>query len=172
MKTRIRNRVEQQGADQLILKGVRTVMQGMPMVYLGKEFLTVPDLEARIQARIDAATKILAAKAAWEAAITEYEAIDAQTSVIVRDLFHTVIGAFGAESPKLAEFGFVAPRRAVWTPEMTTAAAAKRAATRLARGTRGPKAKLAIKGVVEPPSPEEHEEREAGDGKSEKAGPQ
>jgi len=154
MSTRIiTNRVEQQGADQQILQGVRTVMQGMPMVYLGQEFLTIPDLEARIQARIDAATKILAAKAAWQQAVAEYDAIDVQTSVIVRDLLHTVIGAFGADSPKLADFGFVAPKRAVWTPEMTTAAVAKRKATREARHTMGPKAKLAIKGTVEPPQP-------------------
>ncbi len=147
---RKRNRVVQQGADQQILQGVRNVMQAMPMVYLGREFLTIPDLEARIQARIDAATRILAAKAAWDQAIQDYEDIDGQTSVIVRDLLRTIIGAFGEDSTKLAEFGFVAPKRPTWTPEMTTAAVAKRAATRLARGTRGPKAKLAIKGVVEP----------------------
>ncbi len=150
MSARVTNRVEQQGADQKVLQGVRTVLQGMPMVYLGREFLTIPDLEVRIQARIDAATKILAAKAAWQQAVTEYEAIDDKTSVIVRDLLNTVIGAFGADSPKLADFGFVAPRRAQWTPEMTTAAVAKRKATREARRTMGPKAKLAIKGVVEP----------------------
>ena len=152
---RLRNRVAQQGADQQILQGVRSTMQGMPMVYLGREFLTIPELEARLQARIDAATRVLAAKAAWQAAVEQYEAIDQKTGVIVRDLLRTVIGAFGEDSTKLAEFGFVAPRRPTWTPETTTAAVAKRAATRKARKTMGPKAKLAIKGVVEPePNPE------------------
>ena len=125
------------------------------MVYLGTEFLTIPDLESRLQARIDAATRILAAKAAWQEAVRQYEAIDHQTSVIVRDLQRTIIGAFGEDSPKLAEFGFAPPRRPTWTPEMTTAAVAKRMATREARKTTGPKAKLAMKGVVESePNPE------------------
>ena len=149
-RVRMRNRVAQQGVDQQVLQGVRTTMQGMPMAYLGGESLTIPELEARIQARIDAATRILAAKAAWQAAIDQYEALDQQTSVILRDLQRMVIGAFGENSPKLTEFGFIPPQRPTWTPEKTRAAVAKRAATRLARGTRGPKAKLALKGVVEP----------------------
>lgn len=146
---RKRNRLEQQGVDQQLLQGVRNVMHAMPMVYLGGEFLTILDLEARLQTRIDAATRILAAKAAWEQAVQDYEDVDQQTRVMVRDLRSTIIGAFGEDSSKLAEFGFAPPRRPQWTPQMTTAAVAKRAATRLARGTRGPKAKLAVKGVVQ-----------------------
>ena len=143
-----RNRVEVAGADQQAIQGVNQDLQGMPLLYLAKQIFTPQSLAQRIQQRIDAANAIDAAKAAWLKAITDYEAIDGGTDLVLRDLRRLVIGAFGEDSPKLADFGFSAPKKAQWSEATKAQAVANRAATRKARGTRGPKAKLAIKGAA------------------------
>ena len=107
---------------------------------------TPTTLEDYFQARIDAASAIVTARAAWLKAIADYEALYDDANVVRQDLKQLVRGAFGRDSPQLADFGF-APRKSVtWTEAKKAAAVAKRAATRAARGTRGPKARLAIKG--------------------------
>src|SRR5258708_1401027 len=60
-----------------------------------------------------------------------------------------VKAAFGSAPDSLADFG-MQPRkvRAPATVEEAAAAVAKRAATRAARNTKGPKAKLTVKGDV------------------------
>jgi hypothetical protein len=57
-----------------------------------------------------------------------------------------IIGRFGADSPVLADFKMAPRKKAVLTPEQKAAAVEKRMATRRARGTMGPKAKLKITG--------------------------
>jgi hypothetical protein len=145
-----RNRTEQRGLDQQAIEGVRTNLEGMSELHLGGRKFTPASLEAFLQARIDAANGILAARAAWLDATRRYEALDRDTSVVVRDLKRLAIGAFGEQSPRLADFGFRATQSSPWPPEKVQAAVAKRAATRAARNTMGRKARLAIKGTVEP----------------------
>jgi hypothetical protein len=144
---RLRNRTVQQGADQNVIEGIRKDLQGLPALYLGRRQFTPTSLEDFIQARIDAASAILAAKAAWEKAVADYEAAAIDTDLVVRDLQGFVVGAFGDDSPVLADFGFTPRKLPLWTEEKKAAAVKKRAATRVARGTRGPKAKLAITGA-------------------------
>ena len=146
-----RNRTTTLGLDQQVLEGIQRDLQTMPTLYLGGETFTPATLEARIQARVDAANAILAAKAAWLATVTTYEALDKQTSLLVHDLKQLVLAAFGQDSPKVADFGFTAPKRTPLTEAQKEAAVAKRKATRLARKTLGPKAKLAITGATPKP---------------------
>ncbi len=141
------NRVSTQGKDQHIIVGIKQDLQSMSSLPLGGATYTPSSLAAFIQSRIDAANEVLAAKANWLNASKTYEAINAQATIVVRELRNLVIGAFGPESPKLADFGFAPTKRKVQTPEQKAAAAVKRAATRKARGTLGKVAKLAIKGA-------------------------
>ena len=147
MKTR--NRTTTLATDRQAVQGVQKNLQGMSTLYLAGQTFTPATLEERIQARVDLATRIATAEAAWRKAIADYRAIDKQTDLVLRDLRRLVVGAYGDDSPKLAEFGFAAPRRVQWTEEQKQAAVAKRAATRAARRTMGPKAKLKIRGTVE-----------------------
>jgi hypothetical protein len=56
---------------------------------------------------------------------------------------------FGADTVALADFGLTPPRApAPRTAEQNAVAAAKREATRVARGTKGPKARKAVRGNV------------------------
>lgn len=141
------NRVSTQGKDQQVIVGIKQDLQTMSSLPLGGATYTPSSLTAFIQSRIDAANAVLAAKANWQNASKTYEAINAQATIVVRELRNLVIGAFGASSVKLGDFGFAPTKRKVQTPAEKAEAAVKRAATRKARNTMGKVAKLAIKGA-------------------------
>jgi hypothetical protein len=147
------NRTSAQGKDQQVIVGIKTDLQTMSSLPLGGTTYTPSSLVAFIQSRIDAANAVLTAKANWVNASKTYKQIDAQATVVVRELRNLVIGAFGASSPKLADFGFVPTTRKVQTPQEKATAALKRKATRVARGTKGKVAKLAIKGTLPAAAP-------------------
>jgi len=144
----IRNRTMQQGADQNVVQAIRKHLQGFPGMHLATKPFTPATLQDRIQARISATAAILAAKAAWEQAIRDFDALDGETDAVVRDLRGLISAIYGEESTEYADFGFAVRKKSKWTEEKKQLAVVRRAATRQARGTRGPKAKLAIKGVV------------------------
>ncbi len=147
------NRTVTSGKDQLILAGISKDLTTTTSIPLGGTTYTPTTLSTFIQSRIAAANEVITAKAAWQAAAKTYIAIDTQANVVVHDLKQFVIGLFGAESSKHSDFGFSPRKKTVLTPEQKVEAAAKRAATRKARGTKGPKAKLAITGAVPSTSP-------------------
>ncbi len=127
-----------------MIEGIRKDLQTVAVLYLGTRTFTPAMLEDFVQARIAAASAILVAKAAWLQSISDYERIDADTSVVIRDLKRFVVSSFGDNSPKLADFGFVGTPPVPWPEEKKKAAVARRAATRKARNTMGPKQRLAI----------------------------
>jgi hypothetical protein len=145
-----RNRTDTQASDQVVIDGIRKDLLGMPTLYLGGRVFTPQGLEDFFQGRIDAASVVVSAKSAWLDAGKAYDALDKNAQLVLRDLKRLVIGAFGDDSVKLADFGFPTPKKPVLTQEQIAAAVLKRAATRKARGTLGPKQRLAIKGVVPP----------------------
>jgi len=140
------NRTVTQAHDQQIIDGINEDLQTMSTLPLGATTYTPGSLVAFIQSRIDAANAVNTTKASWLAAVKTYEAINAQAKVVVSDLRFLVMAAFGPMSPKLADFGFSPPSLAVRTPEKKAAAAQKRRATRLARGTLGKRQRAKIKG--------------------------
>jgi hypothetical protein len=146
------NRTHTQGTDQQVIQGIEKDLQTMPALPLGGTAYTPGSLVAFVQRRIDAANGVITAKANWHNAVVTYEALNLKADEVIRDLKALVIGAFGSASPKLADFGFTPRKVTVRTPEQKAAAAAKAKATRKARNTMGPKAKLAVKGTVAPPT--------------------
>jgi hypothetical protein len=108
-------------------------------VQLSSELQTLVTL----QQDVDAAQAALDAKRATLAA--QMPALRALMSAFVQFLR----AAFGNQPDVLALFG-LEPKKAATplTTEQKAAAAAKRASTRAARGTKGPKAKAKIKGTV------------------------
>jgi hypothetical protein len=144
------NRPVTQAHDGQVIVGIKKDLQNVPSLPAGGSTLTMTTIEALIQSRIDAANAVDVARATWLDATAKYQALNAQVTPVVRALRNYVIGAFGANSPVLADFGFTPPRKAVLTPEQNVAKALKAAATRKARGTMGTKEKLKIKGTVDP----------------------
>jgi hypothetical protein len=139
-----RNRTATLDADQQALAGVRKNLRSMAVLYLGGRVFTPPALEALIVTRLEAADAIEASKAALQKAIVAYADLADETDVVLRDLRGFVLGAFGEESPKLEDFGYSPPKRGQMSEETIRAAAAKRTATRKARGTMGPKAQAIL----------------------------
>jgi hypothetical protein len=140
------SRTTTQGKDQEVLNGIETELQSMGTLYLGSETFTPQTLAAFVQHRIDLANAVATARAAWESALREYDAIDKQANRVIADLRRTVMAAFGRDTPKLASFGFLPPRQPMLTSDQRSKAAHKAAATRKARRTMGKKQKALIKG--------------------------
>jgi hypothetical protein len=145
-------RSSQQGKDQEVIQGVQKDLSTVASLPLAGSTYTPASFTALVQSRIDAGNQVVTTKAAWLNAVKTYETIDTQATVAVHDLKQYVIGSFGAASSKLADFGFTPRKVVVLTPAQKAAAADKRAATRKARNTLGPKAKLKITGATAPAS--------------------
>ena len=109
-----------------------------------KDIDTPATLTTFYRSRLAAAERVEIARAAWLEGIAGYDALYARGTVLLRDLRGFLYGALGRTAPELADFGLSPPRAATQTPEQKAAAVAKRLATRRARGTMGPKARLAI----------------------------
>jgi hypothetical protein len=108
-------------------------------------------LIALFQSLIDAMAKQTAAKVSAKDAQTELLAVQTQVDPVVQAYKELLVAMFGQSSQMLADFG-LGPRKkpAPLTVEQKAVKAAKAKATRIARGTKGPKAKLAITGTAAP----------------------
>ena len=111
--------------------------------FTAAEILSKLALLIALRAAVNAAHAAVTAKVAAETA--QAPALRAFMGALVECLRVQ----FGTQADVLADFG-IAPEKArtPLTVEAKAAAAAKREATREARGTKGPKAKLGIKGAV------------------------
>jgi len=147
------NKTKTLAADGQVIVGITKDLQNVSQLPLDGDTYTPTSLVAFVQARIDAAHKIDTARAAYLDAVKVYDALNTKTTRVLRGLRNYVIGLFGELSPKMADFGFTPSPRATQTTAQKAAAAAKRMATRKARGTMGKKAKLKITGATPTAAP-------------------
>ena len=111
--------------------------------------MTVDDATGQLQALVTNRAAVVAAQAAAQAKVaterTQTPALDA-----FADAFEAFVRVqFGAQADVLVDFGLAPPKaRTPLTSEQKAVAAAKRAATRAARGTTGKNAKQAVHGNV------------------------
>jgi hypothetical protein len=104
------------------------------------------------QRSLKARADVVACQAAHKGALTAREAAEADRLAADENLKAWVLGRFGAGSVEASEFGF-APRKAPTVSAATRARAVEQnLATREARGTRGKKQRLEIKGVIPTPT--------------------
>lgn len=120
---------------------------------VGNVVFTIVALVQLLQGQVDAMTAQTAAEKNAADALTALRALQTKNGPTIQALKDLLIAQFGSASQTLADFGLT-PRkaRAPMTVAQKAAAKAKRDATRAARGTKGPKAKLAIKGAAPAPS--------------------
>lgn len=140
------SRTTTQGKDQEVLKGIEMELQSMQTLHLGGETYTPQTLAEFVQSRTDLANTVLTSKAAWEGALNAYDVVDRKVNVVLGDLRHLVMSAFGHDTSKLASFGFRPNKRPVLTSEQRSQAAYRALATRKARKTMGKKQKALVKG--------------------------
>jgi hypothetical protein len=141
------------------LAGVQALIAGTQKHFpngtftIGNAAFTTASLVGLLQSLEDAMTKQNASSAAARDALAALRERESQVGPVIQDFRTILVAQFGDASQTLADFG-LAPRKAhtPLTVEQKAEVNAKREATRKARGTKGPKAKLAIKGTVTAPA--------------------
>jgi hypothetical protein len=108
-------------------------------------------LAALFQSQIDALNVVASTRAQWRATVLAARALTLTVNEVYSALQTILRSQYGNASDALADFG-MAPRKVTKKSPLTKVIAAERnLATRTARGTRGPKAKLAIQGTASAP---------------------
>jgi hypothetical protein len=106
------------------------------------------DIAKAFQAVVDAADATTAATAMFHKAVADEQAAIATAGPMYRALKAYILNAHKASPDVLAAFGFTLPSRQVPSAATVSDAVTKRAATRKARHTMGPRQKAGIKGTV------------------------
>ena len=135
-------------ATQLVA-GTKKHFSTVSSLAFGNGSFTPAQIEAFLQTLIDLRTAVEQAQSVAKAKIVaeaaQAPALRSQMAAYVA----YVKATFGASPDVLADFGLKPKKaRAPLTIAQLTAAAAKRAATRAARHTMGPKKKLSVKGTI------------------------
>jgi hypothetical protein len=116
---------------------------------VGGTLLTLAQIESQLTGFASLRNDVDAARAALQAKLVVETAQTAAINAFISAFVRIVRGMFGNQPDVLADFGLQPTKaKTPLTVEQKVAAAAKRAATRAARGTKGSKAKLAITGNV------------------------
>ena len=134
-------------AKQLIA-GTQKHLASMTQVPLVGGSFTPSQVTSTLQSLVNLRSDVDASRATTKAKIAN-EATQMPALRAFMSAFESFLkGAFGSSPDVLADFGITRKARAPITLEAKTAAAAKRASTRAARHTMGPKQKLAVVGDV------------------------
>ena len=134
---------------QLIAGTGKHYPNGAETLHVGGATFTVTSLTKLMQDFVDNREAVGASKAALKTKI-EAERTQAPSQIAVITAFERIVrGMFGNSADVLADFGLALPKaRAPLTAEQKAVAAAKRDATRKARGTMGKVQKKRVKGAV------------------------
>jgi hypothetical protein len=134
---------------QLIAGAKKHFPNGSTPLTLGGAPTTIDGVTGQLAGFVSNRAAVVAAQAAATTKVqTERAAMPALNALI--DAFIAFVRfTFGTQADVLADFGLAPPKaRVPMTAEQKAVAAAKRKATREARGTKGPVAKKAVKGNI------------------------
>jgi hypothetical protein len=147
-------------AGRLVAGARKRFKNGKQPILVAGVSTTVDDALSELQALIDHRAAVVAAQALAKARLADERAALPALEAYMNAFTATVRFMFGNQPEALADFGMAPPReRTPLTAEQQAVTAAKRLATRAARGTRGPRARREIHGhvtanlVVEPADP-------------------
>ncbi len=141
-----KNKATRQNGNRKIVGAIRKHLT--ESVTLEGVKYTPARLAKMFQNGIDIADATDVASKAWHTAVATEKATTQELSGVQTSLRNHVSAAFGAASDEFADFGFTP--KAVRTVDAKTKAEAvvKRAATRVARGTKGKRARLKVTGAT------------------------
>ncbi len=133
---------------KMVIAGVQKHLATAELPIAGNT-VTAPQIVAELQKLVDLRDAVEAARALSTSKVAAETAQAPALRAFLSAIVQAVRLAFGSQAEVLADFGLT-PRKAPTPPtvEQRAAAAAKRAATRAARGTKSAKAKKAIHGAV------------------------
>jgi hypothetical protein len=134
-------------AQQLIAGTAKHLGSATNVTLLGRTY-TPADLTAQLQRVGSMHADVDAAKAATETKLAALKAGMTTIRPLMQALVAYVKATYGSQPDVLGDFGVHPKAKKTLTAEEKAAAAAKRKATRVARGTKGSVQKKAIKGDV------------------------
>ena len=134
-------------AQQLIAGVTKHLGSATQVTLLGTAH-TPADLTTKLQQVVGLQSDVDAAKATTRSKLTAQKASMASLRPMMGALVAYAKASFGSQPDVLADFGIHPKPRVALTVEAKAAAAAKRAATRAARGTMGSVQKKGVKGDV------------------------
>jgi hypothetical protein len=135
-------------ADQHLVSGLQKHQAAISTFLIDGKPVTVPAAVAVLQGRINASQAVDPARAAFHVAVQADRDERAQTKSFVSQLTHQIVLLYTYDPVILADYGLVPRKTAVKSPTVKVVAAVKMRATRKARGTKGPKARKAVKGAI------------------------
>jgi hypothetical protein len=144
-----KNKTSEAALAETLAAGTQKHLSTIAQLVVGGGTYTPSQVEAQLNALATLRNDVDAAKATVKAKLS----LEAAQAPALRTFLVAFVGyvrsAFGSSPDVLADFG-LAPKKVPMplTVEQKTARVAKAKATRAARGTKGPKAKLAVKGNV------------------------
>jgi hypothetical protein len=144
------NKTTRRDRLRLLLNGINLHFQNITSLTIGGVVHLVSDITSKITADIASSDAADKGHAAWLQLVEAERASHAVVDPLVTGVMQFVRLQFGdtdAVQGTLADFGMDPTKKAVVPPATRVAAAAKAKATRVARGTKGPKAKAAIHGA-------------------------
>jgi hypothetical protein len=133
---------------QQLSAGVAKHLGSMAQVMFTGGPYTPAQITSKLQSIVTLRADVDAAKATTKAKVAAERADTPALGIFVDALVAYVKATFGGQPEVLADFGISTKTRTPLTVEQKAAAAAKRTATRAARGTKGAKQKKGIKGDV------------------------
>jgi hypothetical protein len=134
-------------AQQLSAATAKHLASGTQVSLLGSSF-TPDQITTKLQSVVTLRNNVNAARSSLKAAIAAEAAQMPDLRSFIAAYESYVKAAFGSSIEALDDFGVTRKSRAPLTAEATMTAVAKRASTRAARHTMGPKQKLEVKGDV------------------------
>jgi hypothetical protein len=146
-----KNKGKKVSADlaESLIAGVEKRLAGVTQVLLAGGVFTPAQIVSELQKLVTMRADVEAARTATQEKVEVERAAAPSIRAFMSTVVQYVRAAYGNRAEVLADFG-LAPKKAhtPLTVEQKVAAAAKREATRVARGTKSAKAKKGIKGTV------------------------
>jgi hypothetical protein len=141
-------------SDKLLVDGYRKHLSGAGALVVGGASHAPADIDADLQARVDARNAVTLARAALSGVVTADEATQQRTALIAEAVRQTALIRFAGQPDVLAEFGLKPKKvRRPLTAEQALDAVNKRRQTRKARKTLGKRQKAQVHGDPAPAAP-------------------
>jgi hypothetical protein len=151
--SRFQTRNQRIAADQALIAGIQKFLTSYPSLPVDGQIMTPAAIVQFLQDRINASQAAQTAEAAHVAAVKAESDTRAKTAASQTSLRQIVLGMYSGSPDNLAVFGLKPKKASSETATTRAAAAVKAKATRKARGTLGPKARLKISGSSTPATP-------------------
>ena len=142
------SRFSQNASNQNLIAGLTKHAADIPQMTLGGQVVTNAALVQVLEGHLASSANVVTTHDTWSQAVASDRALQAGDLQLLDNLRQALRAMYKGAPTTLSDFGLTARGRTPLTTEQKLVAAAKAKATRIARGTMGPKKRAAIHGDV------------------------